>query len=385
MNDKQEDDNATLPYLGAMRTIIFLLLLSTGLAAQGGHDHPRAIEFPDTKDHLTLVVDLHTHSVFSDGSVWPDIRIEEAVRDGLDALAFTEHLEYQPHGEDIPHPDRNRATIIGTDLAKPHDLIIIPGAEITRSMPPGHANALFIQDANKLKVKDPMKAFAAAKQQGAFVFWNHPNWIAQREDGVATMTDMHRELIANDLLHGIEVVNDLTISKEALALAIEYDLTIMGTSDVHGLVDWQYHVHEGGHRPVTLVLAEARTQDAVEEALRAGRTIAYFEQTLVGLEENLRPLITTTLTAGNAAYQGPSSVLEVSLKNDGDCELLLENIGEYSLQSDLGLVRVPAHSEVSISVMTLKQQAETTLKFKVLNAVTGPEDRLEVALTVGPR
>ena len=156
----------------------------------------------------------------------------------------------------------------------------------------------------------------------------------------------------------------------------------MGTSDVHGLVDWQYHVHEGGHRPVTLVLAAARTQDAVKEALRAGRTVAYFEQTLVGLEANLRPLIEATLTAGDAAYQGPSSVLEVSLKNDGDCELLLENISAYSLQSDLGLVRVPAHSTVKISVMTLRQQAETELRFKVLNAVTGPEERLIISMTV---
>lgn len=366
-----------------MRTLLLLLLFSAGLTAQQhDHTHDRTIHFPDTKDHLTLVVDLHTHSVFSDGSVWPDIRIEEAVRDGLDALSFTEHLEYQPHGDDLPHPDRNRATEIGTELAKPHDLLIIPGAEITRSMPPGHANALFIQDANKLRVEDPMEAFGEAKRQGAFVFWNHPNWIAQRKDGVATMTDMHRTLIANDMLHGIEVVNDLTISKEALALAIEYDLTIMGTSDVHGLVDWQYHVHEGGHRPVTLVLAAARTQDAVKEALRAGRTVAYFEQTLVGLEANLRPLIEATLTAGDAAYQGPSSVLEVSLKNDGDCELLLENISAYSLQSDLGLVRVPAHSTVKISVMTLRQQAETELRFKVLNAVTGPEERLIISMTV---
>ena len=51
----------------------------------------RAIEFPDTAEFQTLVVDLHTHSVFSDGHVWPRIRIGEALRDGLDAIAITEH------------------------------------------------------------------------------------------------------------------------------------------------------------------------------------------------------------------------------------------------------------------------------------------------------
>ena len=69
----------------------------------------REIQFPDTADRLTLSVDLHTHSVFSDGHVWPRIRVGEAIRDGLDAMAITEHLEWQPHLADIPHEDRNRA------------------------------------------------------------------------------------------------------------------------------------------------------------------------------------------------------------------------------------------------------------------------------------
>jgi histidinol phosphatase-like PHP family hydrolase len=52
---------------------------------------------------MTLVVDLHTHSVFSDGHVWPSVRVGEAIADGLDAVAITEHLEWQPHLDDIPH------------------------------------------------------------------------------------------------------------------------------------------------------------------------------------------------------------------------------------------------------------------------------------------
>jgi len=32
-------------------------------------------------------------------------------------------------------------------------------------------------------------------------------------------------------------------------------LTIIGTSDIHGLIDWQYNVPQGGHRPITLVFA----------------------------------------------------------------------------------------------------------------------------------
>ena len=51
-----------------------------------------------------------------------------------------------------------------------------------------------------------------------------------------------RLLLEKKLLHGIEVVNELYYSEEALRLALENDLTIMGTSDIHGLVDWLFKV-----------------------------------------------------------------------------------------------------------------------------------------------
>ena len=358
-----------------------LLLLTASLSVAG--QPSREINFPDTDTYHTLAVDLHMHSVFSDGSVWPDIRVQEAVKDSIDAISLTEHLEYQPHADDLPHPDRNRSYAIAEELARPYDLLVIRGAEITRSMPPGHCNAIFIEDANKLLTEDPMDAFAEANRQGAFTFWNHPNWVAQREDGVATLTPMHRELIDKGWLHGIEVVNDLTVSKEALQLAIDNKLTIMGTSDIHGLVDWQFEVNQGGHRPVTLVLATERSQESIREALRAGRTVAYFENTLVGLEENLRPVVEASLSITDAAYQGPSSVAYVTLTNRSDCEYTLENTTGYSLQSDIGYVTVPANGQTTISVMTGNQLGRLALKFRVLNAVTAPDEYLSVELSSG--
>jgi hypothetical protein len=368
---------------------LFLFTSFLSLAAQPhghGHDHhaERAIHFPDTDQYLTLVVDLHMHTVFSDGSVWPDIRVAEAVRDSLDAISLTEHLEYQPHAEDLPHPDRNRAHDIAAKMALPHDLMVVRGAEITRSMPPGHSNAIFIQDANKLLIDDPMAAFEEANRQGAFTFWNHPNYIAQREDGVAALTDMHRDLIRRNLLHGIEVVNDLTISKEAFQIALDNNLTVMGTSDVHGLVDWQYELHKGGHRPVTLLLATERTPEAMKTALMAGRTVAWFENTLVGREENVRAVVEASLQVTAAAYFGATSVVEVTIHNDSDANYILENLSGYSLQSDLGPISIAPNGSTTINVMTLEQLADFSLKFRVLNAMVTPEKALEMTLQVKP-
>ena len=51
-------------------------------------------------------------------------------------------------------------------------------------MPPGHYNAIFVNDVNKFfdKNKKPLKFMDAIKEannQDAFVFWNHPHWEAQ--------------------------------------------------------------------------------------------------------------------------------------------------------------------------------------------------------------
>ncbi len=113
------------------------LLLTTAVLlpvqAQHGHEHVggRTIQFPDTADYLSLTCDFHMHTVFSDGYVWPSIRVEEAQRDGLDCIAITEHLEYQPHAQDIPHPDRNRAFNLAVSAAGESGLIVIRGSEIT--------------------------------------------------------------------------------------------------------------------------------------------------------------------------------------------------------------------------------------------------------------
>ena len=120
--------------------ILVALFVSATLSAQ---KQSREITFPNIPGYLSLKCDFHIHTVFSDGSVWPDIRIQEAVRDGLDAISLTEHLEYQPHSADMPHPDRNRSYEIGVEQAKAFDLLVIHGAEITRDLPPGHANAIF--------------------------------------------------------------------------------------------------------------------------------------------------------------------------------------------------------------------------------------------------
>lgn len=362
--------------------ILFVLALPAVSEAQNTHPPQRIIEFPDIPGFLTLKCDLHIHSVFSDGSVWPDIRVQEAIRDGLDAISLTEHLEYQPHKDDIPHPDRNRAFVIASDLAKNSNLIILPGSEITRNMPPGHANAIFIEDANRLLVDDSLEVFREAKRQGAFIFWNHPNWTSQRKDGVATLTDMHLRLIREGLLSGIEVVNETTYSDEALQIALDYDLAIIGSSDIHGLIDWKFKVPEGGHRPVTLVFSKERSAEGIQEGLNERRTAVWFNNMLIGREEFVVPLIEASLSISKAAYTGDSTVLRVTIENSSDVTFILDNQTDYLFHASSDVLTVEPNHSKTLEIKTLDRKSSITLVFEVLNAVTAPNTHPEISLTI---
>ena len=346
------------------------------------HTADRPIVFPDVPGYLTLSVDLHMHTVFSDGSVWPNIRVQEAVRDGIDAISNTEHLEYQPHQVEIPHPDRNVSHDIATAAASDTDLIVIRGAEITRSMPPGHNNTVFIEDANKLLIDDPMEVFEEAKRQGGFTFWNHANWTSQRPDGIATLTDMHRELIEKDLLHGIEVINHTTYSDEALTIALENDLTILGTSDIHGLIDWDYEIAEGGHRPVTLVFTTERTPEAIREGLFAGRTVAYFQNMLVGKEEHLVPLLNASLNVVSAEYGNNHTLLYLQIENTSDVSYILDNKSPYTFHQHADVVILEAHKTTELQVKTIENLESVELAFEVLNAITAPDTHPTITINV---
>ena len=51
----------------------------------------RKLFFPNIDNYQTLISDLHQHTVFSDGLVWPSIRVDEAIYDGVDIISMTEH------------------------------------------------------------------------------------------------------------------------------------------------------------------------------------------------------------------------------------------------------------------------------------------------------
>ena len=376
---------------------------------------PSKFDFPSTSDgREVLAVDLHTHSVFSDGEVWPSIRVKEAAREGLAAYAPTEHLEYQPHAADIPHPDRNRSYQIATEEAKNHDVLVIPGAEITRGMPPGHVNAVFIQDANALLVDSydygnakndsekaqtgALKSIKVANEQGAFVFWNHPYFPpVDNPGGELLMGPVHKKLFKRKQLHGIEIANGNEHSDEAFAAALKYDLALIGTSDVHGLVDWnewplekkvgiRRAVSAGYHRTVTLVLTDPEQDrlDAIKDSLFNRATVVYYRDKLLGRKKELSAIVGGALTL-SISDPDPSGiypeVIKITLTNHSPMDFYVRHRGDYRFFNQIETLRIPAHASEYLIVKEIKDPSDFKgLKLEVLNALTAPDQNLTLTL-----
>jgi len=305
---------------------ISLILISLSIQAQERH----VPDIPDIPGYKTLICDFHMHTVFSDGEVWPTVRVDEAWRQGLDAIAITDHLEYLPHKADI-RTDHNRAWQIAKEYASNKNVIVIAGTEITKGMPPGHLNALFIKDATAILNDDHKKAIEEAANQGAFIMWNHPGWKAQQPD-TTMWWDEHTYLLSQGWLHGIEVVNYSDYYTEALDWALDSGLTIMGNSDMHAPFRDNHDLFSTSHRSVTLVFATERSEGGIRDALFSGRTAAYIGKKIIGEASFLQALFKESVQLREIDNNQKSYMI----LNDTDLhfELLLEDnlYGDWSKQ-----------------------------------------------------
>jgi len=283
--------------------LLLLMLFGTICLAQDINNTPfpgmvkpsarKEIKLPQILGYQLLKCDFHMHTIFSDGIVWPEFRVDEAWEEGLDAIAITDHLENQPSKKYVGG-DHNASYLLALKYANEKNILLIQAAEITRAMPPGHLNALFINDANLLMKPTPAEALEAAKNQGAFIFWNHPGWKAQQPDSCRWMP-MHQELYDKGLINGIEVFNEAEYYPIALDWCLTRNLSVICNSDIHGITSQMYDI-EKGHRPMTLVLARDRSLDCIREALKDKRTIAYFDNKLAGKEEYLKAFFEASVT-----------------------------------------------------------------------------------------
>ena len=302
---------------------------------------------PQVRGFNIYKADLHNHTIFSDGSVTPEFRIQEAWHDGLDVIAVTEHVEYRPYEgkmmnfltgyvpKDIKPSNsnviRSEATDAGilSDLnypvklyqnaAKAYGITVIPGAEITREPTTiGHYNALFTKDNNTIYAKDPMQSIRNAKAQGAIIMQNHPGWRRTTLD----MMEFEEKVYAANLIDGIEIVNGGEFYPRAITRAQKNKFFMASNTDIHGSTAEDYVLGGNGHRNMTFIFAQENTLEALREALEARRTLAYSHGTLAGEQSLLVDLFKASV-ATKVIQKAANGSKTVQLTNNSSIKYTL--------------------------------------------------------------
>ena len=354
------------------RNVFFLMLFSVFVISAGaqlrnddiwktdlGKSEVReVIRIPDIQGYKTLKCDFHIHTVFSDGKVWPDVRVNEAWIQGLDAIAITDHIEYRPN-KDVLKGDFNESYKIAKKRADEIGFILIKASEITRSKPFGHFNALFLTDSNPLDVKDSIQAIDIARKQGAVILWNHPGW----PDNKSTVYDVHEKLMAEKKIDLVEVHNHTDYYPLIFDWMNKYDLAPAATSDTHNAILIEFG-NVKMSRPMTLVFARDRTESAIKEALLARRTAAFFNNIVVAKKEWAEKLFWASLCYRIISIEKTTALVEV------------ENISDIPY-----IIRMSANDRTLLpagKVVRMKVAAQGTII--VENIFIGHNKNLELAI-----
>ena len=307
-----------------MKKIVLLIALAL-FAVCAMATVPHRASIPDIPGYKTLKGDFHVHTNFSDASVWPVTRVDEADFDGLDFMSITDHLEthHQHMVNDFgAKADRNSSYEMAAKASKKYGILVIHGAELTRGTRifPGHFNTHFITDGNAIaeaseahngkygkdEVKQEEEAIKAglkeARRQGAFLVWNHPDW-EQQATNETKWWPIHTEVFNAGLMDGIEIVNRFSgYDPEAFHWAMEKDLAVVTGTDAHKPMFQWVDYEKGEYRPMTLVFAKERSLDGIREALDARRTVAFADGCVYGKAEWLEPLFKACFQISDIKY-----------------------------------------------------------------------------------
>jgi len=349
-------------------SVFVLLSIATLVVAQERNE----IAFPDIEGYSTLKCDLHTHTVFSDGNVWPTVRVDEAYRIGLDVLALSDHIEYQPHKADVP-TNHNRPFEVALGRARELGIILIRGAEITRDTPPGHFNVIFLKDINPLVKDDLVEAIAAGREQGGFVFWNHHAWKGEE---LGRWLDIHSTLYEKKLLHGMEVANGDDYYPTAHRWCLEKGLTMVGNSDIHG-PDLLQKNTSAEHRTMTLVFVTEKSEQGVLEALRAGRTAVWCGPLMIGKPEWLTALAEASLEIDPPHMRSKTSVW-VKVRNKCAMDLVLKRTGQFGPAE----VTLKANTTAIFRINVPDASQPVPLEYEITNFLAAPGEGLDFSYTI---
>ena len=231
---------------------VSIALVAAGLVA-GTLSDAMPVRIPPTRGgYLILEADLHVHSFLGDGALWPwDIAIEGRRR-ALDAIAITNHNQVVAAriGRFVARGMATPLVLVGEEITAPGYHLIAVGIERTVSGDQPAAAAI-----------------AEVHSQGGAAIAAHPT----RRSWAAYDTTARRELDGAEVAHPLAYWQGSTELRQFFAMLQRARgggaAAAVGSSD--------YHAFASLGLCRTYLFVRERSEAAVIEALRQGRTVAF--------------------------------------------------------------------------------------------------------------
>ncbi|MBI2302887.1 MAG: CehA/McbA family metallohydrolase [Armatimonadetes bacterium] len=200
---------------------------------------------------------LHTHTTNSDGKLSPVETVALYAEHGYDLLALSDHDRLTLP---VEHPSVVGITAVEVSAGGPHLLAVGVDKVYDTSRPRGC-------------IVDEIMA------DGGLCVLCHPNWLEHFN---------HWDQVALESVgpyHGIEIFNSVIDFLPGEAHALDrWDMLLAKGRRVWGFADDDFHAPGHGPRGWNMVRANARTPDAIVEALQAGRFYASTGVTIEAVE-----------------------------------------------------------------------------------------------------
>lgn len=329
---------------------------------------------PTFHDSLLLNGDFQTHTVFSDGHVWPTFRVDEAWINGLDVLSITDHHNYFTRKKYVKTGNLNQSYNSAKKMAKKLDITLIKGIEWTGFKPPIHCNILFLKNANKFKNTTLEQALLEAKRQDAMVFWNHPCGHLGKDDKVIMYPDVLR-YVNKGLIHGVEVMTLRQNCHKILDFANKYNLTIFGNSDIHR----SQKISLNNQHPRTLIFTPTNLKEDIKESLMLGNTLAYGFNMIYGKEELIKKLVSGSIYILNP-QQKYKKTLYFKIRNISSIPFQIQYNSYYPY---LHLEKHFTIKEKAISILPIKvypkfKEKVIFISFRIINSYYDSKNHVEI-------
>jgi 3',5'-nucleoside bisphosphate phosphatase len=350
------------------------------------------IQFPKLGEFQVVTGDFHVHTLYSEGTVMPSVRLYEAWTEGVDVVSITDHTEFLTTS--LPEK-KGRAFSEVADLAKALDLVLIRGAEVSTVYSAENEMmtdvvrrsntdfiVLFVQDENALFAPFDI-AMERARQQGCLNIWAHPG---------SQWRPIPEKFLQMGWLHGVEIRNTVTAGRSNLEefrgryfypqvadWGKEKQLALIASSDVHSPA--QFERLPSKPRDFTLLLVKERSPEGVREAILAKRTMAWFEGMLWGRAADLELLARRSLSISALPGSGRTQALRVRNASSFPFEIQCK-AAQKGWTVPTRALAVPPLGTIVLPASRDASQQPASLQLTLANVFTSRQSNLDLVYEV---